>query len=143
MPSLRVLVFLLELLKIRGAMSLGLIPCSHALSQKDSLLPSPTQVVVAAANSYMSVVMHGASMVFQVSSKAMHLRQSHLSRMAHTNLSRWRMPSPPKVLGLAERVQFTLHLPPVSLLMPAQRNRFLNETIQSSMSFGDRMAERT
>jgi hypothetical protein len=53
--------FFLEIWKIFEAMSLGPIPCIHALSHNETRLPSPTVKVVTDANNSLSVFVQGES----------------------------------------------------------------------------------
>ena len=84
---------------------------SHALLQKDVLLPSPTVINVAAANRSLPVVSHGVSELVSGLLSPSHSFHSHLRRSALENFLRCRMPRPPDSVGPMERGQFTLHPP--------------------------------
>ena len=67
-------------------MSLGLRPWSQALSQKEFLPPLPTVIVVAAANSCLSLVVHGASECNHCPPSVLHCFQSQRSLKTRENL---------------------------------------------------------
>jgi hypothetical protein len=135
---MQVLFFLLEMEKRCGATSHGCWPSSHALVQKDPLYPAPIVSVVDAAKRSLSVVLHGVSSLSLSSILADHCRHSYRNLRALANFPRWRMPKPPKHLGLAELGQLTLHFPPVNVSAPAHRNFFLCRSMSLIVFFGAR-----
>ena len=66
-------------------MSLGLLPWSQALSQKEFLSPLPTMIVVAAANSCLSLVVHGVSDCNHCPISILHCFQSQRRLKAREN----------------------------------------------------------
>ena len=106
--------FLLEALKIRGAISFGGLPSSHEEDQKEAFLPSPIVTRVAALKSCLSEASLGVSKPTQGFSGAFHSSQSQRSLRARENLSKSRIPNPPSSLGRQTFCQLTFHFPPLT-----------------------------
>ena len=100
--------------------------------------PSPTIIEVATANNSLSLFVHGLSGPICNCCSSSHSFHNHQRRRALANFPKCRIPSPPESLGLVERGQFTLHLPPVNASDPARRNCFRLQSISFSVAFGAR-----
>ena len=122
--------------------SLGRMPCIQALFQKAIFFPFPILMVVAAANRCLSVSLQGNSLPTQGFPSGFQSRQSQRRRSALANLPRCRIPRPPFFFDRAALVQFTLHLAPVILSVPAQRNYLRFASISCKVAFGARRAVR-
>ena len=140
--SFSVLFFLFEIVYTDGARSLGRMPCIQALFQKAIFLPFPILIIVAAVNRCLSVSLQGSSLPTQGLPSGFQSRQSHKKWRALVNFPRCRMPKPPFSFDRAALVQFTLHLAPVILSMPAYRNCLRLVSTSCKVAFGARKAIR-
>lgn len=140
--SLTVLFFFLEMEYTVGAICFGISPWSHVDSQNLAFSPSPSVIVVAAANRFLSLAVHGVGIPTQGLRGSFHSFQSHRSLSALANFLRCRIPRPPSFVGLHAIVHATLHLPPTIWSVPAHRKRFLRRSISSSTAAGAFNAER-
>jgi hypothetical protein len=86
----------------------------------------------------LSLFLHGLSGPICDCCSSSHSFHNHRRRRALANFPKCRIPSPPESLGLVERGQFTLHLPPVNASDPTQRNCFRLQLISFSVAFGAR-----
>ena len=128
--------FFFEISKIFGAMSIGLRPSSQGDVQKQALAPLPTTTFVAAAKRSLSASVQGVPSSNHGFGGSAHAFQSLLKRRAAANLSKFRMPRPPKALGPQTHSQLILHLAPVTLSQPAQRNARRKASIRFITSAG-------
>lgn len=118
-----VLVFPLDLLYSSGNSSANEDEVSQEECQKDAVVPLPMVTVVAAANMALSLESQGSSEPTHGHSAWCHSSHNQRRRSTRENLSRSRIPSPPRSVGEQTLAHFTLHCPPDISFSCAQRNR--------------------
>lgn len=121
--SLNVLIFLLDVAwHLAPGLSVFYL-ATKASPRSGATDPSPTEMVVAAAKSFLSFSMHGITCPVQGFLGVFHPCQSHFTWNARVNSSKSSAPMPPLVMGEQVLVHLTLHFPPVRFTHPAQRKR--------------------
>ena len=81
-------------------MSLGAHPDNQLSCQKQHFFPFPREIFVLALNNFLSISSHGVSMLNQGLLSSFHSNQSQRNLKALVNFSKFRIPRPPKDLGL-------------------------------------------